>query len=205
MVKKTIPAILWIKEPKLKKRIRPKSDLPTGRPTKYKESYCQDLLDFMSRTSHEVVVDTTYYKVPDNVQKNLVENGVDIKEMPDGTLKSATNKLIANTFPTFQRRCHNIWIHIDTMKERVSKYPNFSLAYKKSKQIQESILLENAMQWEYNANFAMFMAKNNFWYKDSKDITIKDQSDQEDSDDLTEEQILEKLKKVREDKKKIKK
>jgi len=90
------------------KKINPKDKKKEGRPTKYKSSYCQDLLDFMSRTSHEVVVDTTYYKVPDNIQKNMVENGVDIKEMPDGTLKSATNKLIANTFPTFQRRCHNI-------------------------------------------------------------------------------------------------
>ena len=84
------------------------------------------------------------------------------------------------------------------MHERVAKYSEFSDAYRKSKQIQEAILLENWMQWEYNSWFAMFMAKNNFWYKDSKDITIKDQTEQEDLEELTEEQILAQLAKTRE-------
>ena len=135
----------------------------TGRPSDYRPEYCQSIVEFMSIETHEVYVDTTYYKP---------SSGDD----PKWPLKSETNKMIANRFPTFQRRCHNIWVTMETMKGRTLEYPEFLSAYTKAKAIQESILVENGIQWAYNPWFAMFIAKNNFGYVDkvSTEVTGKD-------------------------------
>ena len=62
------------------------------------------------------------------------------------------------------------------MKGRTLEYPEFLSAYTKAKAIQESILVENGIQWAYNPWFAMFIAKNNFGYVDkvSTEVTGKD-------------------------------
>lgn len=127
----------------------------------------------MSTTSHEVVIDKTYYK-PD--EKNTVTKD---GELVWG-LKSEKHELIANTFPTLERFCHSIEIHKDTLIEWATamedwklKHPEFSVAYKRAKQIQEAILIENAMQGTYNPQFAVFMAKNNFGYTDKQEIESK--------------------------------
>jgi len=96
--------------------------------------------------------------------------------------------VIAETYPTLQRFAHNIGVHIDTLYEwekvrysdnhpnkrfrRKLKYPEFSEALKKARQIQESILLENALSGNYNAQFAIFIAKNNFGYKDKSETDL---------------------------------
>lgn len=148
------------------KRKDPKDFKKDGRPTKYDDKYCDMLLDFMSTTSHEVYQDVTYYK--------------------DWQVRSETNKILANTYPTFERFSHNIWVHPDTLREWAFwkypddysdeslrwqlKHPKFSEIYKKCQKIQESILIENALNWQYNWPFAMFLAKNKFWYKDKSEV-----------------------------------
>lgn len=137
----------------------------------------------METTSHEVVVDTTYYK-PDEKDERDEKTGDRF-----WGVKSQTHKVIANIFPTIERFCHSIGIHRDTLHEWANAkypddyaelelrgqlmYPEFSDAVKRAKQIQESILVENALQSQYNPTFAIFLAKNNFGYVDKTEKDIK--------------------------------
>ena len=149
---------------------KPNGKFATGRPTDYKPEYCKDIVDYMSKEAHLIVIDKTYYKSPDFIQKNQVEIGIPVNEIATWTLKSETHKVIANRFPTFQRWCHEKDIVTSTMYRRTEEYPEFWNAYTKAKAIQESILIENTMQGVYNPGFAMFIAKNNFWYKDKTEV-----------------------------------
>ncbi|MDD3302260.1 MAG: hypothetical protein PHN31_01795 [Candidatus Gracilibacteria bacterium] len=138
-----------------------------GPPIKYRPEFAEALICFMERTSHEIYVDKTYYKGGDDGST--------------GSIKSESNKLIANTFPTIQRFCHIINIHQDTLVGRTKEidsngnpvYPELICAYNKAKQIQESILLENALNGTYNPAFSMFLAKNCFGYVDKSEVDNK--------------------------------
>ena len=150
-----------------------------GRPTKYHVKYCDAIISFMERQAHTVVIDETYYKIPDKVLTQWYEDGeIILWDMPTWSIKAQTHKVIANTFPTIERFAHSIWVHRDTLYERANgksndgelKHPEFSDAYRRATQIQEAILNENALQWNYNPSYAMFLAKNKFGYKDKQDI-----------------------------------
>lgn len=150
-----------------------------GRPTKYRPEFCHMILDYMERESHEVVIDETYYKIPDKVIVDWhKEWQIILWDMPTWSVKSKTHKVIANRFPTIERFAHSIWVHKNRLYERAywqkddgsSKYPEFQVAYERAIQIQEAILNENALQWQYNSQYSMFIAKNKFWYKDKQDI-----------------------------------
>lgn len=152
--------------------------MTAGRPTKYHEKYCEELISFMEKTSHEIVVDRNFY---DAKWKWQIVNWIEV-----WALKSETHKVFACTFPTLERFCHSIWIHKDTLIEWATakypedykdkklawelKHPEFSDAYKRAKQIQESILVENALSWQYNPQFSIFIAKNAFWWKDKSEV-----------------------------------
>ena len=147
--------------------------MTAGRPTKYEERYCQELLDFMERTTHEIVVDRTYYKAPDDlVSENTTDNLV------RWSVKWEKHEVFASVFPTLERFCHKIGIHKDTLIEWATatnedwtlKHPEFSDAYKRAKQIQEAILVENALAGNYNPNFSVFVAKNAFGWKDKSEV-----------------------------------
>ncbi len=50
----------------------------------------------------------------------------------------------------------------------VLKYPEFSDAYKKIKDIQERNIVHGALTGKYNPTFSIFFAKNNLGYKDQQ-------------------------------------
>ncbi len=177
--------------------------MPAWRPTKYEERFAEMLLSFMETTSHEVVIDKTYYKPDDKDKPNKEWERV-------WGLKSEKHELIANTFPTLERFCHTIWIHKDTLIEWATatfpidpeetekekrwalKHPEFSDAYRRAKQIQEAILIENAMQGTYNPQFAVFMAKNNFGYTDKHEVdnkTLNINTTPKEIQDMTDEEL----------------
>ena len=150
------------------------------RPTKYRPEFAWMLIDFMSRSSHEVAINRTYYQNKDNPWRT-------------GWLKSEKHVVLTETYPTLQRFAFNIGVHIDTLYEweKVTypedikevdtewnslagklKYPDFSEAIKRARQIQESILVENALAGHYNPQFSIFLAKNWHWFKDKTETDV---------------------------------
>tara|TARA_B100000315_G_scaffold260662_1_gene323805 strand:- start:2297 stop:2674 length:378 start_codon:yes stop_codon:yes gene_type:complete len=73
-----------------------------------------------------------------------------------------------------------IGVDRDTLKEWANKrdedgdlvYPEFSAAYKRVTDAQERILITNGLKGGYQANFAIFTAKNVLGWRDRQDLGI---------------------------------
>lgn len=81
----------------------------------------------------------------------------------------------ATEFPTVQDFACSIGVTVATLLNWRDKYPDFAQAYALARQKQESILLKNAMDGGYSAQFAKFFAINCFdgRYKDKQDVDLK--------------------------------
>lgn len=110
-----------------------------GRPTKYKPEYCQEIIDFFNIEPYREVMETYYYK-----------NG-ESKE---------TVKLVANDLPFISMFAHKIDVSTTAIKRWNEKYPEFSTALKKAKELQQNHLVQNGLQGNYQTAFAIFTAKN---------------------------------------------
>ena len=110
-----------------------------------------------------------------NVEANRV-----VEEIIEGNNYTKTSyKEFSSNLPTIQQFCYKIWIHRDTFHEWLKqaedeKYTKddkedkkkLSDAYKKAKENQENIWLQNSLKGLYSPAFAIFLWKNVFWYKD---------------------------------------
>ncbi len=131
-----------------------------GRPTKYKPEYAAMMVEFFSQSpTREVTV-------------------------RDAKGNERT-EILPGTFPTFARFATNIGITKETLHDWATqkvletgelRYPEFSYAYKKCKDLQESNLVEGTIASAYNSTFAIFAAKNLIGWKDKieQEITGKD-------------------------------
>lgn len=153
------------------------------RPSKYDPKYCDEIIRFMSGTQHEIVVDRTFYTSKDEIEP-------DVDWFRRANVKKEEHKVFAQVFPTLERFCHNIGVHKDTLHEWCSIYPEFSEAYKKARQIQESILVENALNNNYSANFSMFLAKNAFWWKDKTEVDQNIKAEINNTSNLSTDELL---------------
>lgn len=106
---------------------------------KYKEEYCQELLDF--------------FNVP--------------------VVQSIEEKRIITNFPTFELFAFNLKVTMETLINWCNQYPSFKDAYAQAKQKQKAMLVEGAVRGLYDANFAKFMAVNNFDMSDKKEVDQK--------------------------------
>lgn len=68
----------------------------------------------MERTSHEIVVDRTFYG-SGNVDTAFKRKDSD--GFVRGMVKGETHKVFANVFPTLERFAHSISVHKDTVIE----------------------------------------------------------------------------------------
>jgi hypothetical protein len=135
------------------KRKDPKDYLPLGRPSGYKEEYCEELIKFFNIDSYK-----------EKIVKD--RNGGERRE------------IIPCKFPTLARFACNIGIDRETLWQWATaklpngepKYPNFSNAYKRAKDFQESILVEGAMIGAFSQPFAIFTAKNVLGWKDKQEV-----------------------------------
>jgi hypothetical protein len=109
-----------------------------GRPSKYKEEYCEEIVKFFDRP-YTVLKEESY---TDN----------------NGMVKNKT-KEVANTFPTFQRFAFNIGVNIDTLHEWRKVHPSFSEAFNKCVDLQRDIMIQQGMSGKVNAQFSMLVAK----------------------------------------------
>lgn len=130
-----------------------------GRPTLYRPEYPQAMLTyFQVEASHIEIV-----KVPDG------KGGVIDEE-----------KIIVNKFPTLTRFAQMIGVSRDTMhswatsvnKDGSLSFPEFSDAYVRARDAQESLLTEGGLEGLYDSRFAVFTAKNLIGWKDQIEQVI---------------------------------
>lgn len=129
---------------------------PVGRPSKYDEKYVEELIKFFDVEP--------YYELPILDDKG---NTVGIKHIP-------------NKFPTLARFATKVGVTRETLWDWATstnedgslKYPDFSNAYKRAKDFQEAILAEGTMAGAFQANFAIFTAKNVLGWRDKVEQEI---------------------------------
>lgn len=124
-----------------------------GRPTKYKEDYCQAIIDYFDIPPQQTVYKKTYFS--------------------DGTLKSEDPITLPAQFPTLQGFAHSIGVDKDTLLNWGEKHQEFFGALTRAKELQEKIWLVNGMGGQYNAQFAQFFGKNCLGYKDKQEVENK--------------------------------
>ncbi len=166
----------------------------TGRPTDYKEEYCDDIVEYFETLKAEILIELEFHRPSKNEELVSIANPlVDDKEEINDTLwaswvKKINQKVIAHKFPTFIRYALKIWVNQDTLYEWANNYEKFSEAMKLCKQIQEALLLENWLSWLFNPTMVQFILKNNHWYKDKTEIINNNININKEYNDLSEKQ-----------------
>jgi hypothetical protein len=130
-----------------------------GRPTKYDPRYCQEIIDFFTRNPYEpMLID------------NIGDDG-EISKVPALT-KHGTPILIPCQLPTFEGFAIKIGVHRETLLNWVESNPDFFDAYKRAKDMQKEILIQNGLVGAYDKTFAIFTAKNVTDMRDKQDSEI---------------------------------
>lgn len=125
-----------------------------GRPTKYLEEYCDDILEFFN-------VDYTRKEVQEVIDKK-------------GNVKTTTITK-ANNLPTIEAYCQKLEIHVDTFYQWMKQYPQFTEAVKKAKAMQKAMWQCNSLNGLYRDSFTIFMGKNVFDWSDKQEITVNNE------------------------------
>ncbi len=119
--------------------------MSTGRPTKYKECYPQEMIEWFKRVDY-----ITRSKQIATASGRIA----DIEET------------LPCDYPTFAGYAVHISVCMDTLTEWRKVYPAFSSAYKECKAIQTQIICKHTLKGDYNASFAKFLMINNLGYKE---------------------------------------
>jgi len=127
-----------------------------GRPTVFKEEYADQLIEYFDKEPFE--------------RRPLLDK--------EGNEKGS--EIVPAKFPTLARFATMIGVTRETLHDWATskdddgelKHPNFSYAYKKSKEYQEAILVEGAMANAFHANFSIFTAKNVLGWRDKSEQEI---------------------------------
>lgn len=126
---------------------------PRGRPTEYRPEFVDEII--------------SYFDIE-------VESIVDVDVVDKDGKTRTEKKTVLNTFPTITRFAAKIGVTRETLhdwataKDRAGalKHPEFSYAYARAKDSQESLLVEGGMAGVYDPRFAVFAAKNLSGWKD---------------------------------------
>jgi len=158
-----------------------------GRPTKYKEEYADQLLDYFSAFTQEIYVDREYYDIKGKSREDTINRTpVDEDGYKRHLVRKETHKLISSKFPTIERFAFMLNVSRVTLHEWANavydekykivkdrgklKYPKFSYAQGVSCIHLHPQEIEWAMDWTFNSQFAIFLAKNRFGYKDKTEV-----------------------------------
>lgn len=117
--------------------------------TKYKEEYCQQLIDYFSKPATRVEYKETYFK---------------------GELSSRTPIVVPEEYPTFEMFAAKIGVTTDTLRNWCEDHPRFRYYYARAKEIQLGKLTSNAITGLYNPVYAKFEAVNNHNQKDKQEV-----------------------------------
>jgi hypothetical protein len=149
---------------------------PFGRPTVYRDEYCQRLIQYfrieVERTEAVVVPDA---KAEGGTRTEMVK--------------------VPNTFPTLTRFADSIDVTRQTLHDWATatvdtpdgprlKHPDFSYAYARAKDLQESLLIEGGIAGVYDSRFASLATKNLIGWRDQVEQTIEANVTTTSTDDL---------------------
>ena len=137
-----------------KKKKPAKQQAKRGPKSRYMAKYGPQMLKYFDKETFEIREVTQYHQ--------------------DGSVKSVKEIPWAVSLPTFQGFAAQIGVTADTLRNWAAEHPDFDGYYKLCKQIQENILVTNAMMGNYNAQFAQFYAKNCLGYKDKQEMMVTD-------------------------------
>lgn len=124
-----------------------------GRPSLYKPEYCQAIVDYFDKDPYQKV--------------NVVTGHSDGKPITKTELK-------ANDLPFLAGFAKSIGVNRDTVNEWAKHHPDFSVALKKAKELQEQMLATNGLHGLYNPTFAIFTAKNVAGWRDKVETGFTD-------------------------------
>jgi hypothetical protein len=119
--------------------------MPGGRPSKYKEEYCQALIEFFDIEPH--------FETPC------------ITTLKNGTIKEEI-RFIPSDLPLLSTFAVQLGVHRATLFRWGKKHKKFRNALKVAKDCQRSILITNGLKGLYNNTFAIFTAENLIGWRD---------------------------------------
>ncbi len=84
--------------------------------------------------------------------------------------KLVGKKEVANDLPFITAFAHSIDVTMETLQEWRRVHPEFSEAYAKARQLQESHFVTNSLRDNFAQPFAIFAAKNMFGWRDRSEV-----------------------------------
>jgi len=139
-----------------------------GRPTSYKEEYCEKIIDFFNRPPFEA-----------HTVKN--DEGEDVPAMAP----SGHPIMIPCQLPTLEAFSLEIGVHVNTLLNWQNKHKEFLCAVQQAKAIQKNILVQCGLFKLYDARFATLVATNMTDMTEQKEVKVatyeipKDATDEE--------------------------
>lgn len=116
----------------------------TGRPCKYKEEYCQEIIEWFDKEPFDYLV-------------------IDDKETGEriAAIDKFGNPIMTPTrLPTLENFAKHLGVGTSTISDWKHTYPEFSAALTRAKEIQKDILVQNGLFGNYEKTFAKFVAVN---------------------------------------------
>lgn len=135
------------------KKKLPHEKLKTGAPTKYREEYIEQIVEYFERPYSRIV--KKYKATKDDVIEYEQEVG--------------------NYLPTLAGFARLIGSDTVSLYNWSKKYPEFFNAIKKCKAIQEDILVQNALAGHYNPSVAALALKNYSQWKEKHEVDMTTQ------------------------------
>lgn len=120
-----------------------------GRPSKYTPEMCASIVRF--------------FDIEPAIQKDITITKLD-GERVEKTITEAAD------LPLFSDWAASVGITSETMRKWAESIPEFSVAYKRAKELQEKVLMTNGIQNRYAQPFAIFTAKNILGWRDRHEI-----------------------------------
>ncbi len=148
-----------------------------GRPTSYREEYCELMVDFFSEDPYREV-ETTHH------------------DKKGGSWTTSEDK--ANDMPMFSKFALKIGVCHDTLCEWRKVHRDFSEAYKKCKGLQEYFLMINGLKGLYVPSFSIFTAKNICLWRDRQEIEHSGEvkHSRDDLSKMSDKELVEQIKKI---------
>lgn len=123
-----------------------------GRPTKYDQKYCKEIIAYFTVEHFEdKVVERMHTKSGDDVEK--------FKET-------------ANPLRFLSGFARSIGVTHTTLLEWRDSQPEFSVAFTRAKELQQEMMVSNALKGLYNPHFTIFATKNMIGWRDKTEIEI---------------------------------
>jgi hypothetical protein len=128
---------------------------PGGRPSKYDQKYCSQLVSFFS---------------VDAYRKEVAETSQEFFQ--NGTLKKKAEKyrFVPSEMPTFARFARKIKVNPDTLHEWKKHHPEFSEAYNEAKELQKQFLITIGLAGAAPPASFIFVAKNVTDMRDKQEV-----------------------------------